>query len=395
MINEMYKDMTGKGSVIREFFTYANKKAAELGAENIYNYSLGNPSVPVPQEFTDAMIDMLKTKNPVSLHGYSPSLGIDSTRQAVADSLNKRFNMNYTIDNIFMSSGAAGALSHALRCVVKENDEVITFAPYFPEYVPYVTGTGAKLTIIPADIDTFQINFDAFEKAMNENVQAILINSPNNPSGIVYSTETITRLADILRAKQKEYGHDIYLISDEPYREIVFEGTDAPFISSFYDNSICCYSFSKSLSLPGERIGYVAVNPACKDAKLIVLMCGQISRFTGHNCPPSIIQLGVEKVLNLTSDLSVYEKNMNLLYNELTRIGYHIVKPGGTFYMFPLTLIPDANEFCWTAAKELNLIIVPGDSFNCPGHFRISYCVSTEMVERSLPAFEKLYDMMK
>ena len=395
MINEMYKDMTGKGSVIREFFTYANKKAAELGAENIYNYSLGNPSVPVPQEFTDAMIDMLKTKNPVSLHGYSPSLGIDSTRQAVADSLNKRFNMNYTIDNIFMSSGAAGALSHALRCVVKENDEVITFAPYFPEYVPYVTGTGAKLTIIPADIDTFQINFDAFEKAMNENVQAILINSPNNPSGIVYSTETITRLADILRAKQKEYGHDIYLISDEPYREIVFEGTDAPFISSFYDNSICCYSFSKSLSLPGERIGYVAVNPACKDAKLIVLMCGQISRFTGHNCPPSIIQLGVEKVLNLTSDLSVYEKNMNLLYNELTRIGYHIVKPGGNFYMFPRTLIPDANEFCWTAAKELNLIIVPGDSFNCPGHFRISYCVSTEMVERSLPAFEKLYDMMK
>ena len=391
----MYKDMTGKGSVIREFFTYANKKAAELGAENIYNYSLGNPSVPVPQEFTDAMIDMLKTKNPVSLHGYSPSLGIDSTRQAVADSLNKRFNMNYTIDNIFMSSGAAGALSHALRCVVKENDEVITFAPYFPEYVPYVTGTGARLTIIPADIDTFQINFDAFEKAMNENVQAILINSPNNPSGIVYSTETITRLADILRAKQKEYGHDIYLISDEPYREIVFEGTDAPFISSFYDNSICCYSFSKSLSLPGERIGYVAVNPACKDAKLIVLMCGQISRFTGHNCPPSIIQLGVEKVLNLTSDLSVYEKNMNLLYNELTRIGYHIVKPGGTFYMFPRTLIPDANEFCWTAAKELNLIIVPGDSFNCPGHFRISYCVSTEMVERSLPAFEKLYDMMK
>ena len=341
------------------------------------------------------MIDMLKTKNPVSLHGYSPSLGIDSTRQAVADSLNKRFNMNYTIDNIFMSSGAAGALSHALRCVVKENDEVITFAPYFPEYVPYVTGTGAKLTIIPADIDTFQINFDAFEKAMNENVQAILINSPNNPSGIVYSTETITRLADILRAKQKEYGHDIYIISDEPYREIVFEGTDAPFISAFYDNSICCYSFSKSLSLPGERIGYVAVNPACKDAKLIVLMCGQISRFTGHNCPPSIIQLGVEKVLNLTSDLSVYEKNMNLLYNELTRIGYHIVKPGGTFYMFPRTLIPDANEFCWTAAKELNLIIVPGDSFNCPGHFRISYCVSTEMVERSLPAFEKLYDIMK
>lgn len=395
MINEMYKDMTGKGSVIREFFTYANKKASEIGAENIYNYSLGNPSVPVPQEFTAAMIDMLQTKDPVSLHGYSPSLGIDSTRQAIADSLNKRFNMNYTAEDIFMASGAAGALSHALRCVVKEGDEVITFAPYFPEYVPYVTGTGAKLTIIPADIETFQINFDAFENAMNKNVQAVLINSPNNPSGIVYSTKTITRLAEILRAKEKEYGHDIYLISDEPYREIVFSGTDAPFISAFYDNSICCYSFSKSLSLPGERIGYVAVNPVCRDAKLIINMCGQISRFTGHNCPPSIIQLAVEKVLDLTSDLSVYEKNMNLLYNELTKIGYNIVKPGGTFYMFPRTLIPDANEFCWTAAKKLNLIIVPGDSFNCPGHFRISYCVSTEMVERSLPAFEKLYDIMK
>ena len=393
MINEMYKEMTGKGSVIREFFTYANQKAEEIGVENIYNYSLGNPSVPVPQEFTDCMISMLQNSNPVALHGYSPSLGIDSTRQAVADSLNKRFHMNYTIDDIFMTTGAAGAIAHAIRCVVKDGDEVITFAPYFPEYVPYVTGTGARLTIVPPDIETFQINFDAFEEALNPNVQAVLINSPNNPSGIVYSTATIDRLADILRSKQEEYGHDIYLISDEPYREIVFAGTDAPFISAHYDNSICCYSFSKSLSLPGERIGYVAVNPACKDAKMIILMCGQISRFTGHNCPPSIIQLAVEKVLDKTSDLSVYETNKNILYRELTRIGYHIVEPGGTFYMFPRTLIPDANEFCWRAAKELNLIIVPGDSFNCPGHFRISYCVSTDMVERSIPQFEKLYNM--
>lgn len=393
MINEMYKDMTGKGSVIREFFTYANKKAAEIGAENIYNFTIGNPSVPVPQEFTDYMIEMLQTKNPVTLHGYSPSLGIDSTRKAIADSLNRRFGMNYTANEIFMATGAAGAIAHAVRCVVRDGDEVITFAPYFPEYVPYITGTGAKLTIIPADIETFQINFDEFEKALNPNVHAVLINSPNNPSGIVYSTPTIEKLASILRAKQEEFGHDIYLISDEPYREIVFEGTDAPFISSFYDNSICCYSFSKSVSLPGERIGYVAVNPACKDAKLIVLMCGQISRFTGHNCPPSIIQLGVEKILDMTSDLSIYETNKNILYKELTRIGYHVVEPGGTFYMFPRTLIPDANEFCWTAAKELNLIIVPGDSFNCPGHFRISYCVTTDMVEKSIPLFEKLYNM--
>lgn len=395
MINEMYKEMTGKGSVIREFFTYANMRAKEIGAENIYNYSLGNPSVAAPQEFTDYMIELLQTKDPLALHGYSPSLGIDSTRKAIAESLNKRYGMSYTADEIFMTTGAAGAVAHAIRCVVKDGDEVITFAPYFPEYVPYVEGTGAKLTIVPADIETFQINFELFEKALNPNVQAVLVNSPNNPSGIVYSTATIQKLADILKAKQEEYGHDIYLVSDEPYREIVFEGADAPFISSFYDNSICCYSFSKSLSLPGERIGYVAVNPACKDAKLIVLMCGQISRFTGHNCPPSIIQLAVEKVLDKTSDLSVYETNKNILYRELTRIGYHIVEPGGTFYMFPRSLTPDANEFCWRAAKELNLIIVPGDSFNCPGHFRISYCVNTDMVERSIPAFEKLYNMYK
>lgn len=393
MINELYKDMTGKGSVIREFFTYANKKAAEIGAENIYNFSIGNPSVPVPQEFTDTMIELLKDSDPVRLHGYSPSLGIDSTRKAVADSLNRRFGMNYTADEIFMTSAAAGAISHALRCVVTDGDEVITFAPYFPEYVPYVTGTGAKLTIIPADTDTFQINFEEFEKALNPNVQAVLINSPNNPSGIVYSTRTIQELAKILYAKQDEYGHDIYLITDEPYREIVFDGTDSPFISSFYDNSICCYSFSKSLSLPGERIGYMAVNPACKDAKLIVLMAGQISRFTGHNCPPSLIQLAIEKVLDKTSDLSVYSKNKDILYKELTRIGYHVVEPGGTFYMFPRSLTPDANEFCWRAAKDLNLIIVPGDSFNCPGHFRISYCVPTEQVEKSVPLFEKLYNM--
>lgn len=393
MINEMYKDMTGKGSVIREFFTYANQQAAIVGAENIYNFTIGNPSVPVPQEFTEYMVELLQTRDAVSLHGYSPSLGIDSTRKAVAASLNRRFGMNYTADEIFMTTGAAGALSHAVRCVVKDGDEVITFAPYFPEYVPYITGTGAKLTVIPADVETFQINFEELEKALNPNVQAILINSPNNPSGIVYSTATIERLSEILSSKQKEYGHDIYLISDEPYREIVFEGTDAPFISSFYDNSICCYSFSKSVSLPGERIGYVAVNPACKDAKLIILMCGQISRFTGHNCPPSIIQLGVEKILDTTSDLSIYESNKNILHKELTRIGYHVVDPGGTFYMFPRTLIPDASEFCWKAAKELNLIIVPGDSFDCPGHFRISYCVTTDMVERSIPLFQKLYNM--
>lgn len=393
MISEMYKEMTGKGSVIRQFFMYSLERAKEIGAENVFNLTIGNPSVPVVDEFTTNLIELLNTKDPVSLHGYSPALGIDSTRKAIASSLNKRFNMNYTHEHIFMTSGAAGAISHALRCVVSSGDEVIIFSPYFPEYIPYIEGTGAKATIIPADIDTFQINFDAFSEMINPNVQAVMLNSPNNPSGIVYSTETIKKLTEILYAKQNEYGHDIYLISDEPYREIVFNGTDSPFISSYYDNTICCYSFSKSLSLPGERIGYVAVNPACNDAKLIVLMCGQISRYTGHNCPPSIIQLGVENVIDMTSDLSIYETNKNLLFKELTRIGYQVVEPGGTFYMFPRALIADANEFCWKAAKELDLILVPGDSFNCPGHFRIAYCVPTSMLEKAIPLFEKLYKM--
>lgn len=395
MISKKYSAMLNNTSIIREFAQYASKRAADIGAENVFNYTIGNPSVPTTDDFNKGLIDLIQNEDSLALHGYSPTLTIYSVRKAVAESLNRRFGMEYVPEDIFMTSGAAGALAHAIRCVTEPGDEVITFAPYFPEYVPYVDGTGAVLKVVPADITSFQINFDAFLEMMNPNVQAILINSPNNPSGIVYSTETITRLAQILSEKQEEYGHDIYLISDEPYREIVFEGTDSPFISKFYDNTICCYSFSKSLSLPGERIGYVAVNPKCKDAELIINMCGQVSRFTGHNCPSSLIQLGVAKVLDETSDLSIYEKNKNILYKELTAMGYECVEPGGTFYMFPKTPIADANEFCNMTAHELDLILVPGDSFMCPGHMRLAYCTTTDMVERSLPLFEKAIKMCK
>ena len=395
MISKKYSSMLNNTSIIREFAQYASKRAAEIGAENVFNYTIGNPSVPTTDDFNKGLIVLIQNEDSLALHGYSPTLTIYSVRKAVAESLNRRFGMEYVPEDIFMTSGAAGALAHAIRCVTEPGDEVITFAPYFPEYVPYVDGTGAVLKVVPADITSFQINFDAFLEMMNPNVQAILINSPNNPSGIVYSTETITRLAQILTEKQEEYGHDIYLISDEPYREIVFEGTDSPFISKFYDNTICCYSFSKSLSLPGERIGYVAVNPKCKDAELIINMCGQVSRFTGHNCPSSLIQLGVAKVLDETSDLSIYEKNKNILYKELTAMGYECVEPGGTFYMFPKTPIADANEFCNMTAHELDLILVPGDSFMCPGHMRLAYCTTTDMVERSLPLFEKAIEMCK
>lgn len=395
MISKKYSSMLNNTSIIREFAQYASKRAAEIGAENVFNYTIGNPSVPTTDDFNKGLIDLIQNEDSLALHGYSPTLTIYSVRKAVADSLNRRFGMEYVPEDIFMTSGAAGALAHAIRCVTEPGDEVITFAPYFPEYVPYVDGTGAVLKVVPADITSFQINFNAFLEMMNPNVQAILINSPNNPSGIVYSTETITRLAQILTEKQEEYGHDIYLISDEPYREIVFEGTDSPFISKFYDNTICCYSFSKSLSLPGERIGYVAVNPKCKDAELIINMCGQVSRFTGHNCPSSLIQLGVARVLDETSDLSIYERNKNILYKELTAMGYECVEPGGTFYMFPKTPIADANEFCNMTAHELDLILVPGDSFMCPGHMRLAYCTTTDMVERSLPLFEKAIKMCK
>ena len=391
MINAFYKEMTGKESVIRQFFDYSRKRAAEMGPDSVYNFSIGNPSVPTPDSVTRAMEDLLQNEDPVSLHGYSPTLGLPSTKKAIADSLNRRFGMSYTPELIFPTSGAAGALSHALRAITKPGDTVLTFAPYFPEYIPYVTGTGASLSVVPADPSSFQINFEKLEELLTPEVSAVLINSPNNPSGIVYTTETIERLAKLLTERQEQYGHEIFLITDEPYREIIFEGTDSPFISRFYDNSICCYSFSKSLSLPGERIGYLAVNPRAKDAALIVPMCGQISRFTGHNCPSSLMQRAIEGELDHTSDLSIYEQNAKLLYEALTEIGYSVVKPGGTFYMFPRTPIDDANLFCWTGAKELGLIIVPGDSFDCPGHFRISYCVPTEQIEKAIPLFRDLF----
>ncbi|OIK16691.1 aspartate aminotransferase [Bacillus sp. MUM 116] len=388
MISEQYKNMLKGKSIIRELAEFAAARGEEIGYENVFDYSLGNPSVPVPEEFTQTMLNLLTSKSPAELHGYSPSLGIPSVRKKVAQSLNSRFKMNYSENHIFMTSGAAGAIAHAVRCVTKPGDEVLTFAPFFPEYHPYIDITGAVLKVVPPNTDDFQINFTLFEEMLTEKVSAVLINSPNNPSGVIYSTATIKKLADLLRKKEKEYGHEIFIISDEPYREIVFEGEEALYVSNYYDNTLSCYSYSKSLSLPGERIGYIAVNPACVDSDLIVSMCGQISRGIGHNCPPSIIQLAVSEVVDLTSDMSVYEKNMNLIYNKLIELGFTCVKPGGTFYIFPKALEEDAKAFCQKALKY-DLILVPGDSFGCPGYFRMAYCIDTEKVERSLPALEK------
>ncbi|MEE3420803.1 MAG: pyridoxal phosphate-dependent aminotransferase [Lachnospiraceae bacterium] len=388
MINEHFKAMLNGKSIIRELSEYATARGQEIGYENVFDFSLGNPSVPTTQDYTDAVIKLHQEENPMALHGYSPSLGNTEVRGIVADSLNRRFGMNYETKHIFMTSGAAGALAHAIRCVTKPGDEVLTFAPYFPEYNPYVNETGAVLKVVPANTTNFQVNFEKFEEMLTDKVAAVLINTPNNPSGAVYSTETIEKMADLMRRKQEEYGHDIFLISDEPYREIIFEGVDAPYVTKYYDNSISCYSFSKSLSLPGERIGYVAVNPKATDADIIAVMCGQISRGIGHNCPSSTVQQAVAKVIDETSDLSVYETNMNLLYDALTRIGFEVVKPGGTFYIFPKALEADANAFSMKA-KEYDLILVPADNFGCPGYFRMAYCIDTEKVERAIPVLEK------
>lgn len=391
MVVQQYKEMLGAKSVIRQLSEAATARGKEIGYENVFDYSLGNPSVPVPEQVTQTMIAMLSEKNPMELHGYSQSFGIPEVREKVAASLNKRFDMNYTGNHIFMTSGAAGAIAHAVRCVAQAGDEVLTFAPFFPEYNPYINLSGASLKIVPANTADFQINFEAFEEMLTDKVKAVLINTPNNPSGIVYSTETIQRLADMLTVKSAEYGHTIFLISDEPYREIIFEGVDSPYISKFYPHTLSCYSFSKSLSLPGERIGYVAVNPACEDAEYIVPMCSQISRGTGHNCPASLIQLAVADNLELTSDLSVYERNMNLLYDELTSLGFEVVRPGGTFYIFPKALEDNAVAFCQKALKY-DLVLVPSDSFGVPGYFRMAYCIDTEKVVRSLPALRKFVE---
>lgn len=388
MLVQKYRDMLSGKSVIRQLSEFATARGKEIGYENVFDYSLGNPSVPVPKEFTDAMVKFLQTEDSITLHGYSPSLGIYAVREKIAASLKQRFGLPYRAEHIFMSSGAAGALAHAFRLVTEPGDEILTFAPFFPEYHPYVDLTGAVLKVVPADTDSFQINFEAFAEAFTEKTMAVLINTPNNPSGIVYSAETLRRLADILKEKSAHFGHRIYLISDEPYRELVFSGVEAPCVSAFYDDTIMCYSFSKSLSLPGERIGYVAINPACPEAEEMVQMCGQISRGIGHNCPPSIIQLAVAEVLDKTADISVYETNKNILYRELKELGFTCVEPGGTFYILPKALEADSKAFCEKALRY-DLILVPTDTFGCPGYFRMAYCIDTEKLERSLPALRK------
>ena len=388
MVNQKYKDRLSNKSVIRELAAYARKRGQEIGYENVFDYSLGNPSVETPKEYNDAVIKMYQTMDSMSLHGYSPTLGNTHAREVIAASLSKRFGIPYEAKHIFPTTGAAGAIAHAVRAVTKPGDTVLTFAPFFPEYMPYINDTGAELQVVPANLPTCQVNFPELEKMMTENVTAVLINSPNNPSGALYTEVTLEKLAAFLNKSQEKYGHDIFLISDEPYREIVFDGKKCPYPSKYYDNTLSCYSFSKSLSLPGERIGYIAVNPKATDAGILVDIFGQISRGIGHNCPSSTAQLGVAAVIDMTSDLSVYETNMNLLYDTLKDIGFEVERPQGTFYIFPKALEDDAVAFSKKALKY-DLIMVPADNFGAPGYVRLAYCIDTEKVKRSLPVLRK------
>ena len=389
MLNEKMAALGNNRSTIRELFEYGNKRAAVVGRENVLDFSLGNPNVPAPDAVREAILAEA-AGDPVALHGYTSAQGAADVRKALVDDINRRFGTDYTGDSLYLTAGAAAALSCAFKAIACPGDEFVVLAPYFPEYLMFIeSGAGAKAVVVPPSIADFQINFDALEKALNEHTKAVVINSPNNPSGAVYSEQTIRQLAELLREKEAQFGHPIYLVSDEPYREIVYDGVQAPFVPTYYDDTIVCYSYSKSLSLPGERIGYVLVPPQAADsADLYAAVCGA-GRALGYVCAPSMFQRVAARCTGLTSDITVYQTNRDLLFDGLTSMGYTCVKPQGAFYMFPQTLEPDDRAFC-ERAKKYDLLVVPGADFGAPGHMRISYCVQTETIRRALPLFEKL-----
>lgn len=392
VVNESMYQLGSVRSAIRELFEYGKKRAEIVGRENVYDFSIGNPSIPAPQIVNDTIKELVTNYDSVELHGYTSAQGDAKTRAAIAEFLNNTHGTNFTGDNFYMTMGAAASLSicfHALTSDVY--DEFIAIAPYFPEYKVFVNAAGAKLVEVPADTEHFQIDFAALEERINEHTRAVIINSPNNPSGTVYSEETIEKLADLLDGKSKEIGRPIFIISDEPYREIVYDGIKVPFVTKYYDNTLVCYSYSKSLSLPGERIGYVLVPDEVYDKnELYAAVCGA-GRALGYVCAPSLFQKMIIRCQGATGDISAYKKNRDLLYEGLTNIGYKCFKPDGAFYMFVKALEDDSNAFC-EKAKEEDVLIVAADGFGCPGWVRISCCVDEEMIKRSMPAFERIYN---
>lgn len=391
---QMY-DLGSRRSAIRELFEYGKQRAAVVGAENVYDFSLGNPTVPAPDCVDETIRRLTEELDCIRLHGYTSAQGDMETRTAIAEFLNKTHGTNFGANDLYITMGAAASLSIAFHALTTSSeDEFIAIAPFFPEYKVFVEATGASLKIVPADTKAFQIDFDALEKMINVHTKGVIINSPNNPSGAVYSTETIERLAKLLAEKENEFGHPIFIIADEPYREIVYDGVEVPFVTKYYNNTLVCYSYSKSLSLPGERIGYILVPQEAYESKALYAAVAGAGRALGYVCAPSMMQKVIAQCQGQTGDVGLYKKNRDLLYEGLTKIGYECFKPQGAFYMFVKALEKDTNAFCERAKAE-DLLIVAGDGFGCPGYVRISYCVDEDMIRRSFNAFEKLYNSYK
>ena len=394
MVSQKMLALGRNNSVIRDIAEFGQQRAAQIGAENVFDFSIGNPSVPAPQAVTDTMKALLENTPAAALHAYTSAPGDYSVREAVARYNQETFGYPAKVEYVYMTAGASASLSIALSAIAEEGDEVIVFAPYFPEYRVFVEQAGAKFVAVQSAEKTFQIDPEALANAVNAHTKAVIINSPNNPTGVVLNRESITSLCQILNEKAQIYGHPIYLITDEPYRELVYGDAQIIPIPLYYKNTIVCYSYSKSLSLPGERIGYILVSPAADNAQDVFdAICGA-GRALGYICAPSLHQQLIKACLGMTADISIYDKNRTLLYDALTQYGYEAVYPDGAFYLFVKALEPDANAFC-EKAKAFDLLLVPADSFGCPGYVRIAYCVETEKLRRSLPAFQKLAALYK
>ncbi len=391
MISEKMYGLGSARSAIRELFEYGKKQSALVGSENVFDFSLGNPSVPSPKAVTDAFAKIIRECDPVSIHGYTSAQGSLAVRAAIADSIKRRFGFDAKADSIYMTCGAAAALCCSFRALADDDgsSEIIAIAPYFPEYKVFVEGAGANFKVVAADTKSFQIRFDLLKEAITEKTVAVIINSPNNPSGVIYSRETIEELASILTEKSEEYGHPIYIISDEPYRELVYTEAEVPYVPCLYKNTIVCYSYSKSLSLPGERLGYVFVPHTADNAEKVYAAVAGSGRAYGYVCAPSLLQMVITECVDVTPDLTVYAENRRLLLENLTAMGYECAAPDGAFYLFLKAPNGDGNAFS-QKAKEKNVLVVSGEGFGCKEFVRISYCVDTEMIKRALPKFEEL-----
>ncbi len=389
MISHAMYSLGARRSCIRELFEYGIQQAQIVGKENVMDFSIGNPSIPTPDAVTEAFDQLVQSEDTIAVHGYTPAAGDFDARKAVADNLTRRARAEIRPDNIYFTCGAAPALISTIRALAVEDAEIMVIAPYFPEYRPFIEMNGCRFVAVPPDTNAFQIRFDELEKRITSHTQALIVNSPNNPSGVVYTVETLQRLAEVLTRKSREIGHPIYIISDEPYRELVYDGADVPYLPNIYPDTMICYSYSKILSLPGERIGYVCVPDVVTDSKDLFAAIAGASRTLGHVCAPSLQQKVIARCVDVRPDLAAYDRNRMALYNALTSYGYRCVKPDGAFYLFVEAPGGSARAFS-DQAKERNLLVVPGDDFGCPEFFRLSTCVSSRMVDKSLPVFQDL-----